>query len=226
MKGEVIYNIVAAPVGTPAADLAADPRFKVTAIANYAYVRGLDRLMDVAVELKGRGREDILFVMAGRMALAGSLPGELGRVARAGGDLSDYARHRGVQNMFHFLGHVAEPESVILASDLVVKPTREYNPWGRDILEAMAAAKPVMTIGTYGRFVETGVTGISHPEFDAAVWADQIVSLADNRTLSAQLGSAAQQRVLQLCDGPARARDLRDLWAAAIAEKGKARCAA
>ena len=226
--GEVIYNVVCAPSDgvRPLDDLAADPRFKVIAVSNYAYVRGIDRLIDVAAELKRRGRTDVLFAIAGTTTLSHSLPGELGRVARSGGDLAAYARQCGVADMFRFLGHVAAPESVILAGDLVVRPTREYNPWGRDILEAMAAAKPVMTVGTYDRFIENGVTGILHPKFDVRAWADEIVRLADNRDEATRLGTAAQQRVLTLCDGPSRARDLRDLWAALIAEKAKQPCAA
>ena len=225
--GEVIYNVVSAPDddARPLGDLAADPRFKVIAVSNYAYIRGIDRLIDVAAELKRRARTDVLFAIAGTTTLSGSLPGELGRVARSGGDLAAYARQCGVGDMFRFLGHVAASESVILAGDLVVKPTREYNPWGRDILEAMAAAKPVMTVGTYGRFVENGVTGILHPEFDVRAWADEIVRLADNRDEATRLGKAAQQRVLTLCDGAARAGDLRNLWAAVVNESKKP-CAA
>ena len=121
---------------------------------------------------------------------------------------------------------MAEPENVILAGDLLAKPTREYNPWGRDILEAMAFGKPAISVGTYDRFVENGVTGILHAEFDAEQWADEIVRLADDRAQLAALGRAAQERVLKLCDGPSRARDLRDFWAGIIAANAKKPCAA
>jgi glycosyltransferase involved in cell wall biosynthesis len=226
--GEVIYNVVTPPTDAvlPLADLVADPRFKVVAVSNYAYIRGIDRLIDVAAELRRRGRADVLFVVAGTTKLSPSLPGDLGRVARAGGDLAEYARLRGVADTLRFLGHVAEPESAVVAGDLVVKPTREYNPWGRDMLEAMAMARPVISVGSYDRFVENGVTGVLHPEFDVDTWADEIIRLADNRDQLAKLGKAGQERVRRLCDGPSRARDLRDLWAAVVAGKVKRPCAA
>ncbi len=224
--GTVIYNIVAPPAVQPRADLIADPRFKVVAVSNYAFIRGIDRLIDVAAALKARGRTDVLFVIAGRMTLPRSLSGELGQVARAGGDLADFARESDVAEMFKFLGHVSEPENVILACDLLAKPTREYNPWGRDILEAMAFGKPAISVGTYDRFVENGVTGILHAEFDAEQWADEIVRLADDRAQLAALGRAAQERVLKLSDGPSRARDLRDFWAGIIAANAKKPCVA
>ena len=87
VPGSVVYNVVSAPAddARPRADLAAERRFKVVAVSNYAYVRGIDRLIDVAAELKRRDRGDVLFIVAGATALSASLPGELGRVARAGG---------------------------------------------------------------------------------------------------------------------------------------------
>ena len=43
--------------------------------------------------------------------------------------------------MIRFMGHVKNPEKFIKESDILIRPTRENNPWGRDILEAMALEK-------------------------------------------------------------------------------------
>lgn len=214
LKGSVIYNAVKEPSDAvlPRQDLMSDPRFKVAALGNYAYIRGLDRLIDVAAEIKTRGRSDVLFVVAGNMKLPASSAGALGELARRGGDLADYAAARGVAEMFCFLGHVPDPESVLAASDLVVRPSRQGDPWGRDVLEAMAFGRPVLSVGTFARFIETGVTGILHPEFDASQWADDILALVQDRDRITRLGRAAQDRVLQLCNGAARAGDLARLW--------------
>ncbi len=215
--GEVINNIVSAPDASVAPDLGLvrESRFKVAVLSNYAWIRGVDRMIDVACALAECGRRDTLFVMAGRMDLPRSLPGSLGRVARRGGDLADYARERDVADMFRFVGHVSDPQPILAACDLLAKPTREHNPWGRDILEGMAFARAPITIGSYDRFVENGVTGVLHEEFDAGAWAEEIIRLADNRAECVRLGAAARTRVLKLCDGPARARDLVDLWKSA-----------
>ena len=227
VPGIEIHNIVTVPDSVaPSPELLADSCFKVAVLSNYDYTRGIDRLIDVARALAERGRRGVLFVVAGTVRLPRSLPGELGQVARRGGTLADFAQQKGVADMFRFLGHVADPYPVVAACDLLAKPTREYNPWGRDILEGMAFAKPAISVGTYDRFVENGVTGILHPEFDVEQWADEIVRLVDDRALLAALGGAAQERVLNLCDGPSRARDLRDFWADVIAKKAKQQCAA
>ncbi|NJM84390.1 MAG: glycosyltransferase family 4 protein, partial [Tabrizicola sp.] len=87
--------------------------------------------------------------------------------------------------MFLFLGHVAEPETVLAACDVVVKPTREENPWGRDILEGLGAGKPVISIGRYDTFVETDATGFLMPDYDAGKLADVLLRLDADRALVA-----------------------------------------
>jgi glycosyltransferase involved in cell wall biosynthesis len=117
--------------------------------------------------------------------------------------------------MFCFLGHVAAPETVLIASDALIKLTRNADPWGRDIIEALAAGKPVISLGRYDRFVEDGVTGVLKPEFDASELAGEIVRLADDRAACRRLGEAGRDRVRVLCDGRARAADLLAAWRAA-----------
>lgn len=216
--GTVIYNVAHPPGHEIACHPAVpkDERFKVAVLSNYSWIRGADRMVDVARELAERGRRDVLFVVAGDMRLHGDFPGQLGNIARAGGSLSDYATARGVAGMFLFLGHVAEPETVLVACDVLAKPTRGYNPWGRDIIEALAAGKPALSIGRYDRFVETSVTGFLFPEFDSAAFADAIADLADDREMCARLGQAAAARVARLCHGPKRASELVTVWQDAI----------
>ncbi len=92
-SGTVIYNIVRADLKVaPLPALADDPRFKIGSVSNYAWLRGNDRLVDVAAALAARGRRDLLFVVAGRTELTGNLPGALGDIARSSGTLADYAR--------------------------------------------------------------------------------------------------------------------------------------
>ncbi len=221
VPGSVIYNI-ATDTGSARRHPAIpdDRRLKVAVLANYAHVRGIDRAVEIAEALAVRNRRDVLFVVAGDMSLQGSLPNELGRIARAGGTLADYAAARGVDDMFLFLGHVAAPETVLAACDMLLKPTREDNPWGRDIIEALAAGLPVLSIGQYQRFVETGKTGILMPVYNAAAAAEHLLKLHSDRTLLKHLGAAARARIAELCDGRNRAGDLLELWQDAVRARG------
>lgn len=212
-KGTVIHNIaVPADPVEPASAHPPGKGFTIACLSNYAWVRGIDRLIEIAEALSEAGRRDIHFLVAGEMTLSRSLPGDLGVVGRRGGTLADHAENRQVADMFDFLGHVSDPERVLAAADVLVKPTREANPWGRDIIEALAAGKPVLTCGRYNRFVEDGVTGVLQAEFDAREFARRIIELADSPDLVEAMSAAARARTAIECNGPARAADLVQVW--------------
>ena len=119
--------------------------------------------------------------------------------------------------MFVFPGHVGEPERVLVAGHMMVRPSRNNDPWGRETLEALAAGKPVISTGTYDRFVEDGVTGRLFAEYETAAFASAIERFADDRALCARLGAAGRRRVETLCNGPARTEDLLGVWTMAKA---------
>ena len=59
---------------------------------------------------------------------------------------SDYVKTKNYKNNFIFLGQLEKPESLLKSIDVLLKPTRLNNPWGRDILEALYFGKPVISI--------------------------------------------------------------------------------
>lgn len=221
VNGQVIYNIASAPSAGARAqsDLDQDPRFKVCVLSNYSFMRGIDRLVDVASALKATGSTNIVFVVAGDMRLRGTLPGQLGKIARNGGTLADFAAHQAVADMFEFVGHVSDPEPLLFSCHMLAKPTRESNPWGRDILEALAAGKPVISVGTYNRFVEDGVTGILSATFNPHQWAEEIRRLAQDKDRYRTVSRNALDRIEALCAPRDRGKDLIAFWQESIAAR-------
>lgn len=219
--GQVIHNVVELPVVKPAphAAIPMDSAFRVACLSNFSWGRGIDRLVEVAVALKTLGRGDVRFVVAGATKLSGSLPGRLGELAAKGGSLKDYADDRGVCDMFVFLGHVDNPESVLSACHALVKPSREDNPWGRDILEALSFGLPVLACGSYEKFVEPGVSGYLYPHddrFNPDRVAADIATLASDSELAHRMSAAARDKVIAECNGPSRAADLAETWRVAF----------
>ena len=211
-KGEVIYNIVSTPTAIEKdPTISSLPEFKLVSCSNYAWLRGNDQLVDIAVELKRRGKERFKFIVAGNMQLTGTLPGLLGKIAKSGGTLSDYAEMRGVAHMFRFLGSVPDPVPILEACDALVRPSRSSDPWGREVLEAMSHGLPVLSVGEYDTFVEHGVTGFLYSEFDAASFADDIVALSEKSDVRVAMGEASHNRIT-LCDGPKCASELLQVW--------------
>ena len=217
ITGDVIHNIVDLKEHKPHIVVPSDDRFKVASLSNFAWVRGVDRCAEIARALKDQGRNDILFILAGKMYMPRTLPGPCGRAARKGKTFDDFIAECGLSDMFVFLGHVINPENVLASCNALIKPTRESNPWGRDILEGLAAGKPVISVGTYDKFVEDGVTGFLNHDFDAGAIAANIISLADNPVLEKKMGAAGRKRVAELCNGKARAKDLLIAWQSTVA---------
>ncbi len=220
--GKVIYNPVEILEQLPEAhkSLNGDSRFKVCCLSNYSWIRGVDRMVEVAHELMTQGRNDVLFVVAGNIDLTANLPGKLGIIGRKSGDLSDYARLEGVSDMFLFLGHVSNPERVLAGCDLLVKPTREANPWGRDILEAMAMGIPVISFGTYDVFVKNNETGYLFTDYDAGEVARKISDLALSPKKVRQMGQKAKQIVEDQCNASQKAKDLTKVWLEVSRKRG------
>jgi len=212
--GQVIYNGAAPPDVMPESypELGSDNRLKLACLSNFSWGRGIDRLVDLAESFAALGRRDILFVVAGNMQLPASLPGELGRIARNNGTLSDYAATRGVADMFLFLGHVDEPERVLVGCNALIKPSREANPWGRDIIEALAMGRPAISLGTWDKFIGQGKTGILHATFHSDALAKDILALADNRPRLNEMGQNGKARIAELCSPKARAADVAQFW--------------
>jgi glycosyltransferase involved in cell wall biosynthesis len=210
----VIYNIAPeVDLGVqPDPEIAKDHRFKVFSINNFVFARGTDRLIDVAEALRRAGRSDIVFIVAGDIALSPLDPGDLGDMGRQGLSLEDYAKKRRVADMFLFRGHVENVGPILAAGDLLVRLSRREDTWGRDVIEAMAHAKPVIAVGQWDGFVENGKTGIRMETFDANLIAINICKLADNRSLSLNLGEQGRKRITKLCDGSSRAKQLLEVW--------------
>jgi len=213
-RGNVIYNPVKSGGESPKLYQWPDDakQFRVCCLSNYSWNRGGDRLIEVATVLKSWNQTDVQFVMIGDQMLTGSLPGELGQIAECGGDLSNYAAHRDVAEMFLFLGYVSNPESILISCSVVTKLSRENNPWGRDILEGMLMAKPIIGIGTYDGFVKDGATGYLLHDYDAVRIAEKIVYLKNNPGKAIQMGKSARKLVEDKCNGFERARDLSKVW--------------
>jgi len=212
--GDVIYNVVEdwQKATISHSKIPSDSRFKIASLSNYTWARGVDRLVETAVVLAKRGRRDILFVVAGDIQLSGSLPGKLGQIKKSKGSLADYAEAMGVADMFLFLGHVPNPSSVLAGCDALLKLSRENNPWGRDIIEALGAGLPVITVGSYNRFVESDKTGVLLGKYSVEEVAQNILRLTDNPILVKQLGDAAGLRIKILCNGSKQASELATIW--------------
>ena len=153
-----------------------------------------------------------MFVVAGKTQLSREALRKLGTQAKGCRTLEDFAEKQGVYHYFHFLGFTPNPETILASSDVLIKPTREDNPWGRDILEGMAWGKPVIALGTYNKFVENNMTGFLYSEWDPGLVCAGIHKLIDNPGLVTRMGAEGRNRVSKFCDGRRSARMVENIW--------------
>lgn len=129
------------------------------------------------------------------------------RFVIAGSDLhgvwSDYRREveraigeRGLRERVDFVGQRDDVADVMAALDVVVVPSHR-EPFGRVVLEAMAAAKPVVAYGVGGicEIVRPGITGMLCEPGDAADLAAEVLSLIAEPERARALGEAGRARV-------------------------------
>lgn len=100
-----------------------------------------------------------------------------------------------LQNLI-LAGYAATPQEALEQADVVVNLSHFQESFGRTLLEAMAAAKPVVAYhwGALAELVVDGVTGYLVPFGDQDGVADKLVTLAADNELRRELGLAGRAR--------------------------------
>jgi len=117
-----------------------------------------------------------------------------------------------------FTGYRRDMPSVMAAIDLLVVAT-EAEPFGRVILEAMAAGKPVVGTGTGGtpELIEAGRTGLLVPPDHPQGMADAILRLLKNPEASHQMGHSGTHRVQTEFSSEAHVQKIQALYDSLLA---------
>ena len=97
---------------------------------------------------------------------------------------------------FHLLPPQPNADRLVAASDLVCLTTTTPDPLPRAVLEAMAAARPVIAFRSGGtaEMVEDGVTGRLVESGDVRALAEALVELSKDEALRETMGRAARSR--------------------------------
>jgi glycosyltransferase involved in cell wall biosynthesis len=215
-RTSVVHNIIPMDevVAEPLAELTDPPnRFRVLSLTNFSPSRGVDRIIDVAEALQRRGETRFAFYLCGQPALTSALTG---RAAPYYASIVSRVDQAGLGDMVYFPGHVSEPERALATCDALIKLTRQANPWGRDIIEALAAGIPVLTLGSFEDFVTDGVNGFIDESFDADRMADHLIALADSPEKCQAMRAANRQKARNLFEGGARARDVAEVYTSVL----------
>jgi glycosyltransferase involved in cell wall biosynthesis len=110
--------------------------------------------------------------------------------------LHERRRELGLEDCVILSGFRDDVPSVIAASDLVVLPTATAEPFGRTVVEAMAAGRPVVATAAGGPLdtVVDGETGWLAPPNDPAALAEKIIHILDKPEEGRAMGEKGKQR--------------------------------
>ena len=106
----------------------------------------------------------------------------------------------GLQSRIHLLGFRGDIPALMKAMDIIVHASIAAEPFGRVIVEAMLACKPVIASRDGGamEIIEHGVTGFLSPPGDAAALARTIQNLLDNPSKAAAAACAGQAHAREM----------------------------
>jgi glycosyltransferase involved in cell wall biosynthesis len=114
----------------------------------------------------------------------------------------------------HFAGYAASPQEALAQANIVLNLSHFQESFGRTVLEAMAAARPVVCYawGALPELVEDGETGYLVPFGDVDAAVERILLLADNPDLRRKLGKAARKRAEELFSRQTMTERLREVF--------------
>ncbi len=212
-KGQIIHNIVEKKniKNNLFKSLRVKNTFKIGLVSNYSFIRGSDRFVNIIKELQKITKKKFCFIFAGDYKMSKGDRKKLGYFSKYPESLKDLSKLEKVEENCIFLGHIKNPETIYNEIDILIKPTRDYNPWGRDIIEAMAHGVPVFSIGSYNKFVNNK-TGYLFSEFDEKKFAKKIKMLMENKGLLSKLSFQAKKVANQNCSARVCKKKFEKFW--------------
>ncbi|HNT05071.1 MAG TPA: glycosyltransferase family 4 protein [Anaerolineae bacterium] len=134
-----------------------------------------------------------------RGVLVGDAPPELPAYRQ---ELEQLAEQLGLARTVSFVPFQTELAAVMSALDVAVLASTSPEPFGRVLIEAMAAGKPVVASdsGASREIVDDGQQGILFPPGDDLALANALNRLLSDRSLAAEMGGRGQRRAAERFD--------------------------
>jgi glycosyltransferase involved in cell wall biosynthesis len=162
-----------------------DPRPVILLAGRLTRWKGQAFLLEALSQLKSRGVDNFVVVMAGD---------DQGRTHYSH-ELTETIGRAGLADQVRLVGHCAEMPAAYLAADLVVAPSLEPEAFGRTGVEPQAMSRPVLAAdhGAARETVREGQTGWLVAPGDPAAWARAIEeALAAGPSAWARMGAAGR----------------------------------
>lgn len=182
--------------------------FRVVFFGTVDESRGAHRLLDVAAALK-RAKANVVIDAFGQSPRYRKL---LIFKRRDREVLLARSKALNLEEYLRFPGFTSTPEAEMAKADVLLRPSVQRDPWGRDVIEAMSLGVPVVATGAYSGFVVPGVTGFLIDPWDAAHCAQLLIQLSGDAEQYRRLSSESKKRARSLFDAERYARSFKRIY--------------
>jgi glycosyltransferase involved in cell wall biosynthesis len=133
--------------------------------------------------------------------------------------LRDLAWELGIADRVHFLGFREDAGALMGAADVVVHSSNRPEPFGRVVVEAMVAERPVIATAAGGvlESVNDGRTGLLVPMGDSAAMAEALLDLFMDPKRALEMGRAGRQSVVERFSIERHAAEVQVVYEAVLA---------
>lgn len=163
--------------------------------------KGQDVFLDAAALIRACLPQARFLVVGDRLA-----DGDAGYVA----ELRQRVGRLGLERAVTFTGFRHDVQAIMSASDVVVHASTSAEPFGIVLLEAMAAARPVVATALGGplEIVVPGETGLLVPPGDPKALAEAVLFLLERPALRRAMGETGRKRLEALFTADRMSREL------------------
>jgi len=168
------------------------------------FLRALARVAELLPEVQG-------LVVGGPEVTSPYWPQELKRLATS----------LGLGEAVHFTGHRQDVAHMLAAMDILAHTSVAPEPFGRVLIEGMAAAKPLVASasGAVPEIVLDGETGLLVPPGDVKRLAEAMLSLLQDPARAASLGRAGRRRVETYFTAERYVRQVQEVYGAVLGDR-------
>lgn len=203
IPGEVLWNIASpAPERRPLAEVP-----EALFLGNVTASKGADRMVDIAAALEAMAAPPLKLLVCGEGRQDPEFPKRMAARIQA----------EGLGHRIEMMGFVKDPYQLLRRAFAVIRPSRDDDPWGRDVIEAVSAGVPVLATGSYTGVVEPGVNGYLFQPFDARAIAEALVRLRADMPLWQRLSDAGREKGQLVFSGTAQVAQAGRVFAALAA---------
>ena len=168
-------------------------------IGNIEYTKGVDKLIDLAKNL-----------LKLKIDLIINIYGDERSSTNYTDSLKKKIKKYSLKNII-FKGYLHEPNKILNNSLLLLRPSRNNDPWGRDIIEAISCGIPVIASGETSDFIKDEFNGYLVKDFDINKTSEIILKIYNNEILWNKLSQNSIKNVKSKINGNLQKKEYSNL---------------